>query len=150
VQAADFAFGQFRFLVRLLLLHGRQSYLRCREVVLYAFYKNVAYVSCFVLFSFYSGKGLTRAHASRCCGSRVEALLFVVLRCCLCVVLWSVVRPLLQGCCVTPAPAAAVPATPFPLLLPHRLQRAECVLPAVHCHLQRAVGRLPDPGIRPV
>jgi len=55
VQAADFAFGQFRFLVRLLLLHGRQSYLRCREVVLYAFYKNVAYVSCFVLYSIYSG-----------------------------------------------------------------------------------------------
>jgi hypothetical protein len=32
VQAADFAFGQFRFLLRLLLVHGRQSYLRCREV----------------------------------------------------------------------------------------------------------------------
>jgi phospholipid-translocating ATPase/phospholipid-transporting ATPase len=60
VQAADFAFGQFRFLVRLLLLHGRQSYLRCREVVLYAFYKNVAYVSCFVLYSFYSGEQLER------------------------------------------------------------------------------------------
>ncbi|KAF6252040.1 hypothetical protein COO60DRAFT_1463913 [Scenedesmus sp. NREL 46B-D3] len=55
VQAADFAFGQFRFLVRLLLVHGRQSYLRCREVVLYAFYKNVAYVSCYIFFSFYSG-----------------------------------------------------------------------------------------------
>lgn len=56
LQAADFAFGQFRFLVRLLLLHGRQSYLRCREVVLYAFYKNVAYVSCYIFFSFYSGE----------------------------------------------------------------------------------------------
>eukprot|EP00879_Flechtneria_rotunda_P018151 GHRR01019038.1.p1 GENE.GHRR01019038.1~~GHRR01019038.1.p1 ORF type:complete len:996 (+),score=380.83 GHRR01019038.1:1183-4170(+) len=55
VQAADFAFGQFRFLVRLLLVHGRQSYLRCREVVLYAFYKNCAYVSCFLWFSAYSG-----------------------------------------------------------------------------------------------
>ncbi|KIY97562.1 phospholipid-translocating ATPase [Monoraphidium neglectum] len=55
VQAADFAFGQFRFLLRLLLVHGRQSYLRCREVVLYAFYKNAAYVSCFVFFTLYSG-----------------------------------------------------------------------------------------------
>ncbi|KAI8466535.1 MAG: hypothetical protein J3K34DRAFT_524465 [Monoraphidium minutum] len=67
VQSADFAFGQFRrvplaarpracaFLLRLLLVHGRQSYLRCREVVLYAFYKNAAYVSCFVLFGLYSG-----------------------------------------------------------------------------------------------
>ena len=58
LQAADFAFGQFRFLVRLLLVHGRQSYLRCREVVLYAFYKNVAYVSCYIFFSFYSGAWL--------------------------------------------------------------------------------------------
>lgn len=57
LQAADFAFGQFRFLARLLLLHGRQSYLRCREVVLYAFYKNVAYVSCYIFYSFYSGTG---------------------------------------------------------------------------------------------
>lgn len=57
MQAADFAFGQFRFLARLLLLHGRQSYLRCREVVLYAFYKNVAYVSCYIFYSFYSGTG---------------------------------------------------------------------------------------------
>jgi P-type E1-E2 ATPase len=55
VQAADYAFGQFRFLVRLLLVHGRYSYLRCREVVLYAFYKNVAYVSCYVYYAFYSG-----------------------------------------------------------------------------------------------
>jgi P-type E1-E2 ATPase len=57
-QASDFAFGQFRFLVRLLLLHGRQSYLRCREVVLYAFYKNVAYVSCYIFFSVFSGAPL--------------------------------------------------------------------------------------------
>jgi P-type E1-E2 ATPase len=66
VQAADFAFGQFRFLVRLLLLHGRQSYLRCREVVLYAFYKNVAYVSCYIFFSFYSGVRWFAALCWRC------------------------------------------------------------------------------------
>jgi P-type E1-E2 ATPase len=57
VQAADFAFGQFRFLVRLLLVHGRYSYLRCREVVLYAFYKNAAYVSCYIFYSAYTGEG---------------------------------------------------------------------------------------------
>jgi hypothetical protein len=54
-QAADFSFGQFRFLPRLLLVHGRQSYLRCREVVLYAFYKNAAYVSCFIYYAAHSG-----------------------------------------------------------------------------------------------
>ncbi len=55
MQASDFAIGQFRFLVRLMLVHGRQSFLRCREVVLYAFYKNAAYVSCYVIYSTYSG-----------------------------------------------------------------------------------------------
>ena len=45
VLASDFALAQFRFLSRLLLVHGRWSFLRNREVVLYAFYKNIAY--CF-------------------------------------------------------------------------------------------------------
>ena len=45
VLASDFAMAQFRFLSRLLLVHGRWSFLRNREVVLYAFYKNIAY--CF-------------------------------------------------------------------------------------------------------
>jgi magnesium-transporting ATPase (P-type) len=55
VQAADFAFGQFRFLSRLILVHGRQSFLRNREVVLFAFYKNIAYVCCYALYSAHCG-----------------------------------------------------------------------------------------------
>ncbi len=44
-----------RFLVRLLLIHGRWSYKRCAEVVHYAFYKNLVYVLAYVLFSCFCG-----------------------------------------------------------------------------------------------
>lgn len=40
VNASDFAIAQFRFLQRLLLVHGRFSYIRLSKVVLYSFYKN--------------------------------------------------------------------------------------------------------------
>ena len=43
VMAADFAFAQFRFLERLLLLHGRYNYKRIARMVTYFFYKNVAF-----------------------------------------------------------------------------------------------------------
>ena len=46
VQAADYAFGQFRFLARLLLVHGRQSYLRNREVCLLVVCVCVRYCVC--------------------------------------------------------------------------------------------------------
>ena len=39
--SADFSIAQFRFLKRLLLLHGRWDYRRLTKVVLYSFYKNV-------------------------------------------------------------------------------------------------------------
>ena len=43
VMASDFAFAQFRFLERLLLLHGRYSYKRIARMVCYFFYKNLAF-----------------------------------------------------------------------------------------------------------
>jgi magnesium-transporting ATPase (P-type) len=42
-------------LSRLLLLHGRWSFLRNREVVLYSFYKNWAYVMVYVYLQFVAG-----------------------------------------------------------------------------------------------
>ena len=39
-QAADYAIGQFRFLERLLLVHGRWSNKRLSKVILFFFYKN--------------------------------------------------------------------------------------------------------------
>ena len=54
VLASDFSVGQFRFLARLLLVHGRWSAKRNREVVLYAFYKNFTYTMANVWFGFLS------------------------------------------------------------------------------------------------
>lgn len=48
VLASDFAMGQFRFLKRLLLVHGHWNYQRIGYLVLYNFYKNAVFV--FMLF----------------------------------------------------------------------------------------------------
>ncbi|GMM27567.1 hypothetical protein DAMA08_002830 [Martiniozyma asiatica (nom. inval.)] len=42
--SSDYAIGQFRFLNRLLLVHGRWSYLRLSEMIPCFFYKNVIFV----------------------------------------------------------------------------------------------------------
>lgn len=41
-RSADFAIGQFRYLRKLLLVHGSWSYQRISKVILYSFYKNIA------------------------------------------------------------------------------------------------------------
>lgn len=50
VMASDFAMGQFRFLVPLLLVHGHWNYQRMGYMILYNFYRNAVMV--FVLFWF--------------------------------------------------------------------------------------------------
>ncbi len=58
VNSSDFAIAQFRFLKRLLLVHGRWSYVRMSKVVLYSFYKNVVITMalfCFNAFTGFSG-----------------------------------------------------------------------------------------------
>lgn len=44
VMASDFAMGQFRFLTRLLLVHGHWNYQRIGYLVLYNFYRNAVFV----------------------------------------------------------------------------------------------------------
>ncbi|XP_039071017.1 phospholipid-transporting ATPase 1-like isoform X2 [Hibiscus syriacus] len=44
VMASDFAIGQFRFLKRLLLVHGHWNYQRVGYLVLYNFYRNAVFV----------------------------------------------------------------------------------------------------------
>jgi len=61
VNTSDFAIAQFRFLKRLMLVHGRLDYRRTCKVVLYCFYKNI--VLTLVLFAYtfcsgYSGQSL--------------------------------------------------------------------------------------------
>ncbi|KAF1991080.1 phospholipid-translocating P-type ATPase [Aulographum hederae CBS 113979] len=41
-RSADVAIGQFRYLRKLLLVHGQWSYQRVSKVILYSFYKNIA------------------------------------------------------------------------------------------------------------
>ncbi|CEP15440.1 hypothetical protein [Parasitella parasitica] len=48
VMASDYAISQFRFLERLLLVHGRWSYLRTAEMIMGFFFKNIVWT--FVLF----------------------------------------------------------------------------------------------------
>jgi phospholipid-translocating ATPase len=55
VLASDFSFGQFRYLERLLLVHGRWSYLRISKFLRYFFYKNFAFTLCHFWFGFFSG-----------------------------------------------------------------------------------------------
>lgn len=40
-RASDFAIAQFRFLRKLLLVHGQWAYSRMSKLVLYSFYKNI-------------------------------------------------------------------------------------------------------------
>jgi len=55
VNAADFSIGQFRFLQRLLLVHGRWNYRRMAMLVLYIFYAHLIPVLCNFAFNFLSG-----------------------------------------------------------------------------------------------
>ena len=43
VNNSDFAIGQFRFLKRLLLKHGRRNYRRMSKVIVYSFFKNIVF-----------------------------------------------------------------------------------------------------------
>lgn len=55
VQCSDFALAQFRFLQRLLLVHGRWNYLRVCKFLRYFFFKTFAGLLAQVWFAFHSG-----------------------------------------------------------------------------------------------
>lgn len=52
---SDYAFSQFRYLQRLLLVHGRWSYNRMCKFLSYFFYKNFAFTLVHFWYAFYSG-----------------------------------------------------------------------------------------------
>ena len=71
VMASDFAIAQFRFLVKLLLVHGHWSYDRLANMILYFFYKNsfLVYVIFFYqLFNGFSGQTEIEQVRLRCTG----------------------------------------------------------------------------------
>jgi len=55
VQASDFAFSQFRFLQKLLLVHGRWGYRRISVFICYYFYKNIVAVFTELWFAWFNG-----------------------------------------------------------------------------------------------
>lgn len=55
VLASDYSIPQFRFLERLLLVHGRWSYYRMCKFLRYFFYKNFAFTLCHFWFAFFCG-----------------------------------------------------------------------------------------------
>ncbi|KAL4445931.1 hypothetical protein ABPG74_010923 [Tetrahymena malaccensis] len=61
VQASDYAIGQFQFLWKLVLYHGRLNYIRVAECILYFFYKNFVFTFpqfFFAFFALYSGQSI--------------------------------------------------------------------------------------------
>uniref|UniRef100_A0A3Q2XZQ5 Phospholipid-transporting ATPase n=1 Tax=Hippocampus comes TaxID=109280 RepID=A0A3Q2XZQ5_HIPCM len=55
VLSSDFSFAQFRYLQRLLLVHGRWSYLRMCKFLQYFFYKNFTFTFVHVWYGFFCG-----------------------------------------------------------------------------------------------
>ncbi|CAK6956482.1 phospholipid-transporting ATPase VB [Scomber scombrus] len=59
VMASDFAISHFRHLKKLLLVHGHWCYTRIANMIIYFFYKNVAYVNLLFWYQFFCGFSAT-------------------------------------------------------------------------------------------
>jgi magnesium-transporting ATPase (P-type) len=55
VLASDYSIAQFKYLERLLLVHGRWSYYRMCKFLRYFFYKNFAFTLCHYWYAFFCG-----------------------------------------------------------------------------------------------
>ena len=55
VLSSDFALGEFQHIWNLLLIHGRWSYIRISELILYFFYKNMIFTIPQFFFAWFSG-----------------------------------------------------------------------------------------------
>uniref|UniRef100_G3UJ92 Phospholipid-transporting ATPase n=1 Tax=Loxodonta africana TaxID=9785 RepID=G3UJ92_LOXAF len=62
VMSSDFSFAQFRYLQRLLLVHGRWSYIRMCKFLRYFFYKNFAFTLAHLWYSFFNGYSAQTAY----------------------------------------------------------------------------------------
>ncbi|KAI0542746.1 hypothetical protein GGR58DRAFT_451816 [Xylaria digitata] len=59
VMSADYAIGQFRFLKRLILVHGRWSYRRMAEAIANFFYKNIIWTFTIFWYQIYCNYDIT-------------------------------------------------------------------------------------------
>ena len=55
IRSADYSISQFRFLLRLLLIHGRLGYIRVSKMIFTYFYKNIVLVFAEIPFQFFTG-----------------------------------------------------------------------------------------------
>uniref|UniRef100_A0A3B5LL55 Phospholipid-transporting ATPase n=1 Tax=Xiphophorus couchianus TaxID=32473 RepID=A0A3B5LL55_9TELE len=55
VMASDFAISRFKHLKKLILVHGHWCYTRLANMIIYFFYKNVAYVNLLFWYQFFCG-----------------------------------------------------------------------------------------------
>mmetsp|Transcript_29403 Transcript_29403/g.28548 ORF Transcript_29403/g.28548 Transcript_29403/m.28548 type:complete len:240 (+) Transcript_29403:451-1170(+) len=55
VRSADYSISQFKFLQRVLMVHGRLGYIRISQMICYYFYKNVILVFTEIYFAFVNG-----------------------------------------------------------------------------------------------
>uniref|UniRef100_A0A8C2H830 Phospholipid-transporting ATPase n=1 Tax=Cyprinus carpio TaxID=7962 RepID=A0A8C2H830_CYPCA len=55
VMSSDFAISRFKFLRKLILVHGHWCYARLANMILYFFYKNVMYVNLLFWYQFFCG-----------------------------------------------------------------------------------------------
>lgn len=60
--SSDYSFGQFRFLKRLLLVHGQYSYRRISKLILYSFYKNIVLFLTQLWYVFFNSFSGTSVH----------------------------------------------------------------------------------------
>ena len=54
VLSSDYSFSKFKFLKRLLLVHGRINFVRNVELINYSFYKNMCFSFCQIIFDFFT------------------------------------------------------------------------------------------------
>ncbi|XP_053856994.1 phospholipid-transporting ATPase ID isoform X6 [Vidua macroura] len=99
VLASDYSFSQFKFLQRLLLVHGRWSYLRMCKFLCYFFYKNFAFTMVHFWFGFFCGFSAqcTTSTSSHCTTSSTRRCL-----CSLWVSLTRLLLPRAKGRCPCP------------------------------------------------
>ncbi len=87
VLASDFSIAQFKFLQRLVLVHGRWSYMRMAAFLRYFFYKNFAFTLVQFWFAIFNGFSaqVRLLFFSICCFCFVVVLIIIicfVLFCC--------------------------------------------------------------------
>ncbi|GMH33103.1 hypothetical protein BSKO_00937 [Bryopsis sp. KO-2023] len=55
VNNSDYSIGQFKFLIRLLLVHGQMSHYRLARLIKFSFFKNISFAFVLIYYQFFCG-----------------------------------------------------------------------------------------------